>query len=371
MKENIKQNLKVFEGKILKVPTDQMFDDSLFGKLDLKKVTVEDTKRKNVNGEEYLLFRLSYNDSVYKMSPIVLAKGEEMNKLCKLGEYYPIKIEVKETMRGEKLFYDVITIADKLGKSYEEEVIAKLKEDIQKDMLTNDISQFRQYDPSVLKYNKKCLSEGYEFIYAPNGEFDIKKLDENHKISKTISSDRINGEEKDMLMNYYTGKETISFMAIKNNSSKEKIYNLIENLELKVSENFIIKKIHNKIKNINDKWEKNELEHYNPISFIKEGQNNEELNNANIEEISNAKITNYGLDITKLDLEVISMDACEKIIDKLEDEQYLRKEKVYDTPQSKKQFQELINLFLDLGETKEIKEEKNNKNNQETKIQYS
>ncbi len=126
---------KIFSGVIKKVPTEEMFEKSLKNEINLKEVTLEQTIRKSNNEaqSEYLLFRLSYQEStqdgqgkyvlnestqefekVYRMTPIVSAYNKEMRIICELGEYHPVKIVAKEFEKNGKRFYDLVCVQDQL-----------------------------------------------------------------------------------------------------------------------------------------------------------------------------------------------------------------------------------------------------------------
>ncbi len=126
---------KIFSGVLKKVPTEEMFEKSLKNELNLKDITFEDTIRKSNNEKqnEYVLFRLSYQEStgagqvkyvlneetqefekVYKMTPIMAAFNKEMRIVCQLGEYHPVKVIAIEKEKNGKKFYDAICIQDQL-----------------------------------------------------------------------------------------------------------------------------------------------------------------------------------------------------------------------------------------------------------------
>ncbi len=124
---------KIFRGVLKKVPTDELFDKSVKGEIDLKEITFEDTLRSSTDEEKskYLLFRMSYQESTtngqgkyilneetqeyekaYRTTPIISARSKEMRIICELGEYHPVKVVVKETQRNGKNYYDVVCVQD-------------------------------------------------------------------------------------------------------------------------------------------------------------------------------------------------------------------------------------------------------------------
>ncbi len=115
--------LKIYNGVIKKVPTDEMFEKALKDEVNLKEITLEDTIRKASNDEEYLLVRLSYQstpasdedrDVVYKTTPILKAKNKEMRILCEMGEYHPVKVVATEYERNGQKYHDVVCVQDNL-----------------------------------------------------------------------------------------------------------------------------------------------------------------------------------------------------------------------------------------------------------------
>lgn len=126
---------KIFSGVIKKVPTEEMFEKSLKNELNLKEISLEQTIRKSNNEAqtEYLLFRLSYQEStqdgqgkyilneetqefekVYRMTPIISAYNKEMRIICELGEFHPIKVVAREIEKNGKRYYDLICVQDQL-----------------------------------------------------------------------------------------------------------------------------------------------------------------------------------------------------------------------------------------------------------------
>lgn len=126
---------KIFSGILKKVPTEEMFEKSIKNEVDLKSITFEDTIRitNNEKKSEYLLFRLSYQEStgngqvkyvlneetqefekVYRMTPIIAAYNKEMRIICELGEYHPVKVIAIEKEKNGKKYYDTICIQDQL-----------------------------------------------------------------------------------------------------------------------------------------------------------------------------------------------------------------------------------------------------------------
>lgn len=124
---------KIFRGILKKVPTDELFDKSIKGEINLKNITFEDTIRKSATEkkDEYVLFRLSYQESTndgqgkyvlneqtqefekaYRMTPIISAYNKEMRIICELGEYHPVKVVAKEIEKNNKKYYDVVCIQD-------------------------------------------------------------------------------------------------------------------------------------------------------------------------------------------------------------------------------------------------------------------
>lgn len=121
--------MKIFRGIVKKVPKDEHFEGYEKGILELSELSLIDTiiKCSSDKGEfEMLPIRLSYQEvdgngnekytydqdtdvyvKSYKQTPIMYARGKELRILIELGEYCPIKVVVNETMKDERIFYNI------------------------------------------------------------------------------------------------------------------------------------------------------------------------------------------------------------------------------------------------------------------------
>ncbi|MGL4589178.1 MAG: hypothetical protein ACRCUP_02980 [Mycoplasmatales bacterium] len=133
---------KIFYGILKKIPTEQQFELSLKKELDLRTVSFVNTIRTteiSENGDviEYIPFRVSFRETdkfgnekfilnektneyekAFKMSPVVNAYGKEMRIICEMEEYTPVKIVVREKIKGERTFYKLVCIQNQtLGKA--------------------------------------------------------------------------------------------------------------------------------------------------------------------------------------------------------------------------------------------------------------
>lgn len=127
------KNIKVYDGIVKVVPTNEQFESFKNGKLDLKKLKIKDTIREIEQCFEiikYVPIKLTYceidengnekfilNDEgdfekVFKYTPILSAYGKEMRILKTFNKNHPVKVVVEEIQLGEKIIHKVLAIQD-------------------------------------------------------------------------------------------------------------------------------------------------------------------------------------------------------------------------------------------------------------------
>lgn len=121
--------MKIYKGIIKKVPKEEHFDEYHKGNLKISEVSLLDTiiKCQSEKGEfELLPIRLSYQEmdsngnekytydekadtylKSYRQTPILYASGKEMRILIELGEFCPVKVVVKESIKDDKSFLNI------------------------------------------------------------------------------------------------------------------------------------------------------------------------------------------------------------------------------------------------------------------------